>query len=77
MNLRQPRVTLKLATHLVLALLIAVSMQALVFPVIGLQVMLWQQLTLSAVLITVSRLWRSWSPRPNSAAAPGDPGGEG
>ncbi len=44
------------ATNVVLGWLIALIAQALVFPVLGLQVMFWQHVTLSGVFTAVSFL---------------------
>ena len=76
MTLREARITFSRATLVGLGLLVAIITQALVFPVIGLQIMLWQQLTLSAVLIAVARFLRSWF-RAAKVASRHDPGGEG
>ncbi len=47
---------LEATTNVVLGWLVAMITQALVFPVIGLQVMLWQNLALSGVFTTMSFL---------------------
>jgi hypothetical protein len=44
------------ATNVILGWMIALITQALVFPVLGLQVMLWQNLALSGVFTAVSFL---------------------
>lgn len=48
--------TIEAATNVVLGWMVAVITQLLVFPVIGLQVMLWQNLVLSGVFASVSFL---------------------
>jgi len=44
------------ATNVILGWMIALITQALVFPVLGMQVMLWQNLALSGVFTAVSFL---------------------
>ncbi|WP_272010876.1 DUF7220 family protein [Roseovarius sp. ZX-A-9] len=44
------------ATNVILGWMIALITQALIFPVVGLQVMLWQHLTLSGAFTAVSFL---------------------
>lgn len=48
--------TIEAATNVVLGWMVAVITQLLVFPVIGLQVMFWQNLVLSGVFASVSFL---------------------
>ncbi len=48
--------TIEAATNVVLGWMVAMITQLLVFPVIGLQVMLWQNLVLSGVFASVSFL---------------------
>lgn len=48
--------TIEAATNVVLGWMVALITQLLVFPVIGLQVMLWQNLALSGVFTAVSFL---------------------
>ncbi len=48
--------TIEAATNVVFGWMVAVITQLLVFPVIGLQVMLWQNLVLSGVFASVSFL---------------------
>ncbi|WP_324754009.1 DUF7220 family protein [Roseovarius sp. Pro17] len=47
---------LEAATNVILGWIVAMTTQLLVFPVIGLQVMLWQNLALSSVFTAVSFL---------------------
>jgi len=47
---------LEAATNVILGGMVAMITQALIFPVLGLQVMLWQNMMLSGVFTTVSFL---------------------
>ncbi len=47
---------LEAATNVILGGMVAMITQALIFPVLGLQVMLWQNMMLSGVFTTVSLL---------------------
>ena len=47
---------LEAAANVILGGIVALITQALIFPVIGLQVMLWQNLVLSGVFTTISFL---------------------